>query len=267
VKLVRHGLPSSIAIETSVDDDSPPVLGNASRLHQVVLNLCTNAADAVGSSNGRIDVRLRHEAAGAADEASPSGWVVLEVEDDGSRVNAGSGLGLSVVHGIVKSHGGRIAFESEAGKGTTVTVRLPAAAVSEASQTASIRRLPQRLRVLVVEDKDLVASVTRSILEAYGHSVTSVTDPYQALKELRRAPGNYDVVVTDYSMPGLTGLDLVDAVKDAAPGVGIVLSSGYNLSDPEEDSGIVHLAKPFTTAQLASTVMRAKTLGGAGQED
>ena len=107
----------------------------------------------------------------------------------------------------------------------------------------------------------------RSILEAYGHSVMSVTDPYQALKELRRAPGNYDVVVTDYSMPGLTGLDLVDAVKDAAPGVGIVLSSGYNLSDPEEDSGIVHLAKPFTTAQLASTVMRAKTLGGAGQED
>jgi CheY-like chemotaxis protein len=215
------------------------------------------------------------------ESSAPEGWVVLEVRDDGRGVNAairervfepffttkqpggGPGLGLSVVHRIVTGHQGRITFDSEPGRGTTVTVRFPATSVAEAADRVDVRPLRRALRILVVDDEAAVAGVTGSILEAYGHAVTSITDPYLALKELRHEPGRYDVVVTDYSMPGLTGLDLVDAVREISPGTGVVLSSGYNLSDREEGSGVVHLSKPFTTAQLAETVQRAKAMAGS----
>jgi CheY-like chemotaxis protein len=283
-KLVRTGLPQSIAVETVADDDCPPVLGDASRLHQVVVNLCTNAAHAIGTSRGRIQVRLRHRDAGNPDDP-PLGWVVLEVEDDGPGVSAavqervfepffttkgpgeGPGLGLSVVHGIVTSHEGHVVFESGPGAGTCVTVHFPATARTRSLEGAPVSPFRRSLEILVVDDEEAVAGVTRSILEAYGHRVTAINDPYRALKELRRRPSHFDVVLTDYSMPGLTGLDLVDAVKDVAPRAGIVLSSGYNLADRQLSRGVVHLSKPFTTAQLADTVWRAKALAGSGEGD
>ena len=282
-KLIRTGLPPSIAIDTSVDEDCPPILGDASRLHQVVMNLCTNAAQAIGSESGRLEVRLRFEE-GDSNESLPLGCVVLEVEDDGPGVSTaveqrvfepffttkgpgeGPGLGLSVVHGIVTGHDGRISFDSSPGKGATVTMRFPATARTRLEERAPRSSISRPLRVMVVDDEEAVAGVTRSILEAYGHTVTAITDPYQALKELRGNPTAYDVVVTDYSMPGLTGLDMVDAVRDVAPRAGIVLSSGYNLSDRRLSKGVVHLAKPFTTAQLADTVWRAKAMAGTGTE-
>lgn len=283
-KLIRTGLPPSIAVDTAVDDECPPVFGDASRLHQLVMNLCTNAAQAIGSDSGRIQIRLRHEDGDSVDEA-PLGWVVMEVEDDGPGVSAAiservfepffttkapaeaPGLGLSVVHGIVSSHQGRITFDSRPGEGTNVVMRFPATARVRLDDESPLRLARRSLRILVVDDEEAVAGVTTSILETYGHEVTSVTDPYGALKELRSRPGRYDVVLTDYSMPGLTGLDLVDAVRDIAPNVGIVLSSGYHLADRQLSRGVVHLAKPFTTAQLVATVQRAKSLAGTLRGD
>jgi two-component system cell cycle sensor histidine kinase/response regulator CckA len=250
------------------------------------MNLCTNAAQAIGSEPGRIQIRLRHEDGGSPDDP-PLGWVVMEVEDDGPGVSAAiservfepffttkapaeaPGLGLSVVHGIVSSHDGRIAFDSHPGAGTNVVMHFPATAGARLEDDASPVRLSSRrsLRILVVDDEEAVAGVTTSILETYGHEVTAVTDPYGALRELRSRPGHYDVVLTDYSMPGLSGLDLVDAVRDVAPHVGIVLSSGYSLADRQLSRGVVHLAKPFTTAQLAATVQRAKSLAGTSVDD
>jgi CheY-like chemotaxis protein len=276
--LIRTGLPPSIAINTRLDEDCPPVLGDASRLHQLVMNLSTNAAQAIGSASGRIDIQLRHEESDPLDDA-PLGWVVMEVEDDGTGVSEATsdmgleplfttearteapGPGLSVVHGIVGSHHGRITFDSRPGAGTRVIVHLPATARARLGDDDSPRRLPRRsLRILVVDDEEAVAGVTASILETYGHEVTAVTDPYGALSELRNRPNYFDVVLTDYSMPGLTGLDLVDAVRAVAPHAGIVLSSGYSLADRQLSKGVVHLAKPFTTAQLVATVQRAKAL-------
>ncbi len=279
VKLVRTGLPPSIEMATEVAEDSPPVLGDASRLHQVVLNLCTNAAQAIGQEKGRIEVRLSHEADDPSGD-SPLGWVIMEVQDNGPGViepirkrvfepffttnppGEGPGLGLSVVHGIVTSHGGSVTFDSEPGLGTVVRMRFPATSRVRLHERPPQKSLRRSLSVLVVDDEEAVAEVTRSILEAYGHSVTSVTDPYMALKELRDRPRHFDVILTDYSMPGLTGLDLVDAIRDLAPGAGVVLSSGYNLTDRHLNDGVIHLAKPFTTAQLADTVLRAKAMVG-----
>ena len=171
------------------------------------------------------------------------------------------------MHGIVSGHDGQIAFESEPGEGSVVVMRFPATARARLEGDASPLRIPRRaLRILVVDDEEAVAGVTSSILETYGHVVTAVTDPYAALNELRGRPLEYDVVLTDYSMPGLTGLDLVDAVRDVAPHVGIVLSSGYNLADRQLSKGVVHLAKPFTTAQLVATVQRANALARTAPE-
>ena len=285
-RLIRTGLPSTIAVDTTLDDDCPPVLGDANRLHQVVLNLCTNAAQAIGPLSGRIEVRLSHEPPEAPDAAEEGsrGWVVIEVEDDGPGLSRAlqarvfepffttkatgesPGLGLSVVHGIVAGHDGTLDFDSEPGVGTCVTVRLPATAPARLGGGRRPGSGRRRLRVLVVDHDSAVAGVTRSSLEAYGHEVTEIVDPYMALKELRSDPSRYDVVVTDDTMPGLTGLDMVDAVKDVAPGAGVVLSSGYILDDHKLTTGVVHLSKPFTPAQLADTVVRAKALVGAGKE-
>jgi len=261
-KLLRTGLRPAIAVDSTVDDDCPPMLGDASRLHQLVMNLCTNAAQAMGSGPGRIQIRLRHEPGAPQDR--PLGWIVMEVEDDRPQTEAsaeGGREGLSVVHGIVRGHEGDIALERLPSGGMHVVMRFPATAPARLEDEASqVRILRRPLRVLVVDDEQAVAGVITSILETYGHVVTAVTDPYGALNELRTGPHQYDVVLTDYSMPGLTGLDLVDAVREVAPHVGIVLSSGYNLADRELSKGVVHLAKPFTTAQLAATVQRANTL-------
>jgi len=188
----------------------------------------------------------------------------MEVEDDRPQTEPsaeGGREGLSVVHGIVRGHEGDITLERLPSGGTHVVMRFPATAPARLEDEVSqVRILRRPLRILVVDDEQAVAGVITSILETYGHVVTAVTDPYGALNELRTGPHQYDVVLTDYSMPGLTGLDLVDAVREVAPHVGIVLSSGYNLADRELSKGVVHLAKPFTTAQLAATVQRANTL-------
>jgi len=282
--LIRTGLPSSIAIDTTLDDDCPPVFGEASRLHQLVVNLCTNAAQAIGSASGRIQIRLRPEEGDSSGDPL-LGWVVLEVEDDARRVSAAideglfapfatteapeeaPALGLSVVHGIVTSHEGRITIDSDPGAGTKVIMHFPATARDRMEDHASPLRLPRRsLRILVVDDEEAVAGVASSILTTYGHEVTATTDPFGALKELRGRPDYFDVVLADYSMPGLTGLDLVDAIRDVAPHAGIVLSSGYSLADRQLTRGVVHLAKPFTTGQLVATVQRANALARTSRD-
>ncbi len=269
--LLRPGLSHRITLEPLVQE-CPPIVGDPSRIHQVVMNLCTNAAQAIGGDDGHIRIRLGHDPE-VDPEAAPRGWVVLTVEDDGAGVDEalahrvfdpffttkptgeGTGLGLSVVHGIVMGHGGRVTLDSTPGVGTRVEVRLPAADAPSAPGRTRVRSAVGLLAVLVVDDQPAVASATGDMLEASGHRVTTVGRAADALR-LLDDPGGFDVVVTDYAMPDMSGVELVQAVRDRAPHVGVVLSSGFS-HDASVAGYCVQLRKPFTAAQLTAAIGEA----------
>lgn len=273
--LVRSGLPKTIRIETSLQD-CPPVLGDAGRIHQVIMNVCTNAAQAIEAGRGNLHVSLTHDSDGDAE--APLGWVEVVVEDDGSGIvpeamdrifepfyttkepGEGTGLGLSVAHGIVLAHGGRIAVESRPGVGTKVVVQLPASAQSLPSSRAPMETSTHPLRVLVLDDRPDVAAITSRLLESRGHTVTSFTDPDDARAELRdggNGDAQFDVLVTDYSMDGITGLELMDELREVAPQLGVVISTGYSLVADGSDERFIKLQKPFNAEELASSIRQA----------
>jgi signal transduction histidine kinase len=278
VTLVRAGIPTTVGIDLYIDDECPPVLGDPSRIHQVVINLCTNAAQAIGAARGRVDIRLRHRQDGN-DTDGGQGWVELEIEDDGPGMDSstidrvfepffttksqgeGTGLGLSMVHGIVMSHSGSVTVESEPGVGTTVTVRLP---VTDLRMTPGETEPTHRggaLRVMVVDDETVVAEVTKKMLEAIGHEVEAFSDPVLAHEALKARPVAFDLLVTDYTMPGLTGAELARAACEFIPRMRVIVMSGYNLGAGTTGDDFVYLAKPFSAAQLAAAVDEAVTIG------
>jgi CheY-like chemotaxis protein len=262
-----------VRIETEIDDDCPPILGDPSRIHQVLMNLCANAAQAIGSAHGRMGVRLAFDP--RPDANAPHGWVLLEVSDDGHGIapdtlarvfdpffttksaGEGTGLGLSIVHGIVSSHGGRVYIESESDSGTVVTVRIPATDRAVESPVAPNGAPVQPLRVLVVDDEAVVADVTHRMLEASGHSVVSHTDPASALEAIRAGTSDFDLLLTDYTMHGMTGLELARAAQDLNRDLPVVVMSGFRLRSVDPGRRFIHLAKPFTSDELTATLRLA----------
>ncbi|MDH3207523.1 MAG: ATP-binding protein [Gemmatimonadota bacterium] len=284
--LIRPGLPTTLRIETSIDDACPPILGDPSRIHQVLMNLSSNAAQAIGSAHGSISISLRHD--DCADPlAAPKGWVVLEVTDDGPGVapkvldrvfepffttrtaSGGTGLGLSVVHGIVTSYGGQVTIASPAGQGARVTVRIPATDGVSSTGVADDCTPSTSLRVLVVDDEEAVAEVTHLMLQSGGHAAVSETDPAAALERIKAAEGRFDVLLTDYTMPGMTGLELARAALSCDPRLRVVIMSGFRLGSTDPGHGLVHLPKPFTSDELMATLglaMRSDSDQGSGAD-
>lgn len=272
LKLLRPGLPGTIEIESDLDD-CPPVLGDSGRIHQVVMNVCTNAAQAMESGRGRLRVTLRHEPVN--EEDAPLGWMKLVVTDDGTGIAAtsldrifepfyttkepgsGTGLGLSVVHGIVASHNGRIEVESQPGAGSAFTIRLPISDRGGTPPPSAPRTGTETLRVLVVDDRVDVAAVTHRLLESRGHAVVSVTDPAEARRVLDESRDGWDVLVTDYNMKGTTGYELMADLRALAPGLGVVVSSGHGTTYGYRQDDHVRIQKPFSADELSAAVQQA----------
>jgi PAS domain S-box-containing protein len=252
VKLLRASFPASVAIETSLVDDAPAVRIDPVQLDQVLLNLAINARDAL-ESGGRIDVVVRrtseHDAVCASCRATFDGdFVELCVGDNGpgvppavrermfepffttKEVGRGSGMGLSTVHGIVHEHGGHVIVES--GPGARFRVLLPS--LGEAARDVvppagphGVPRAKLAGRVVVVEDEASVASFMRDLLEHWGLDVETFERPAGALERLAAAPGSVDALITDQTMPGMTGLELAAALKCSHPGLPVLLYTGY----------------------------------------
>ncbi len=287
VQLLRATLPAVARLECRAAPQPLPVLCDAMHLQQVLMNLCTNAWQALRGSSGRIEVGVaeaRFEPGGPRPAGASTGpHAHVWVSDDGCGMDAaalarifepfyttkpvdqGTGLGLSVVHGIVTAHGGAIEVESEPGRGSTFHLYFPLVAAAEDGQPAeagdsAAAPLGQGEHVLYVDDDELMVLTVRMLLERGGWRVTTHGDGAAALAAVRATPRAFDLVVTDYNMPGCTGLELARDLLALRPDLPVVISSGF-ISDELRGRarelgvrGLLH--KENTVEELASLVRR-----------
>jgi PAS domain S-box-containing protein len=287
VKLLRSTMPATLELRTDLDSDTPAVLMDPVQVEQVLLNLCINARDAVAGS-GRVAVSVRVEEVAhtcASCRQSVRGrFVALSVRDTGpgiapqimdrmfepfystKEVGKGSGMGLAMVHGIVHEHGGHILVDSSPGEGAGFTVLLAALPQEQAQATAVVRgragsrraRATLEGRVLVVEDERTVGEFMSELLESWGLQVTVQNSPLQARDLFLRDPTGFDLVVTDQTMPRLTGLQLARELVEVRPQLPVILYTGYSENLGEEElqrCGVrVLVKKPVEPAELYAAV-------------
>lgn len=256
--LLRSSLPATLDLVTELDADAPPAMLDPVQAEQVLLNLCINARDATAGS-GTVRVAVRGVAAAGGMCAScrqrvHGDFVELGVADDGpgitpavmermfepffttKEVGKGSGMGLSTVHGIVHEHGGHVLVESETGCGAVFRVLFPAlergtaeAGADAAGAVSRAGRVPLlRGQVLVVDDEAMVAEFMRDLLESWGLRVTVAANGAQARDLCAREPRRFDAVITDQTMPRITGLELARELKAASPDLPVILYTGYS---------------------------------------
>jgi PAS domain S-box-containing protein len=284
LKLLRSSLPSSIELHQDIDSNCGSVLADPTSVHQVLINLCTNAKQALIGSSGSLSVRL-----GEVDDESASmpalpetmrgqRWVVLTVSDTGcgmddqvrerifdpffttKKQGQGTGLGLSVVHGIVKSHGGEILVESEPGRGTNFHVLFPLVNAEEQVQEYDCTQevVGGTERILLVDDEPFLVDLMGRSLRLLGYQVESFTDSAAALAWLKEHDGDIDLVITDMTMPGITGAQLAEAVLARNPAMPIILCTGYSEemdAQKARELGISRfVAKPVDNRELALTI-------------
>ncbi len=285
IPLLRAMLPASIDIRTECEASTPPVLADAAQMQQVLMNLCTNAAQALGSRPGRIEIALcgvQLDARGSEPLADlPAGaYVRVSVTDDGVGMSRetldrifdpffttrdpgeGSGLGLSVAHGIARAHDGGIVACSRPGLGSTFHLYLPvwegAGAVAEPEHPPAPG---QGERVLLVDDEDALIAVASLLLKRMGYAVTAFTDPVAALAEIRRDAGEIRLVVSDLTMPEINGVELAREVQRMRPGLPVLLTTGYtgelDHSTFGADGIVGVIQKPYGTSALARAVRDA----------
>ncbi|MGM0453811.1 MAG: cache domain-containing protein [Thermodesulfobacteriota bacterium] len=283
LKLLRSTTPASIEFNEHISDDLHRILADGTQIHQVLLNLCSNATSAMAEDGGVVSVRVENVLLHKNDipahvNLMPGEHVKLTVSDTGpgiapenlerifdpyfttKPVDKGSGLGLSVVQGIIASHGGDIRVSSRIGEGTVLEVFLPITE-SRAEDTApkTDRDLPTGShRILFVDDEIQIVKLNQSRLRRLGYSVQGTSDPLEALDLVGQAPGDYDLLITDMSMPNMTGDRLARKIMKIRPDIKIILCSGYSEKISEhsaESIGIAkYIEKPFDEQTLALAV-------------
>jgi len=285
LQLLRSTLPAMIEMRSSYSVDLPNVSADSTQIHQVVMNLITNAAHAIGEGPGYVSVsiesiQLAPESSAAAGNLPPGRYVCLSVSDTGvgmgpetidrifdpffttKPAGQGTGLGLSVVHGIVRGLGGGITVHSAPMEGTLFRVYFP---VAEHRQTEAmpVRHDPspgRGQRVMYIDDEDALVFLAKRTLERLGYHVSGFNDPSLALEAFRNDPGAFDVIVTDQSMPGMSGLHLSEAMLRIRADVPIVMTSGYVRASDRETAlriGVRHLIpKPNTIDELGHALVR-----------
>ncbi len=286
-QIVRETFPRNIFIETQIADGIWPVIGNVTQLHQVLLNLCLNARDAM-LEGGTITITAKNlmvddHYAAMTPGVKTGAHILLTVQDTGSGIPAsiidkifdpffttkapghGTGLGLSTVIGIIRSHHGAINLQSDPGRGTTFKILLPAAPNETADTVSTTASKPPRGNgetILVVDDEPGIRKISRSILERSGYQVVLASDGAEAMAMFVQNVQTIKLVLTDVMMPYMDGIALVRALKRTRADIRIIVSSGHSMNDLENMKtgelramGIHHfLAKPYNADALLRLV-------------
>ena len=282
IKLIRSSLPATIEIRTSIETKEDTVLADPTQIHQVLMNLASNAGHAMREKGGVLDLVLTDagddiEEVAALLNLPPGSYLELTVSDTGIGMPSsvaemafdpyfttkikgeGTGLGLSVVHGIMKKIGGAITVRSTPGRGTSFRMFLPKV-MDRATENAELSQeiITGRENILLVDDEAELAKMTREMLEDIGYTVTVRTSGLEALEVFRRDADLFDLVITDQTMPQITGIELANALLRIRPDVRIILCSGYRdqrLEEQIEDSGISEfLMKPITLSGISKKI-------------
>jgi PAS domain S-box-containing protein len=294
-RLLRSTLPAGIGLNVSCEPDAPQVLADATQIEQVLLNLCGNAWQAIAADKqgAMIEVLLRpHEqTAGGAPEAGfetvagemrAGRYACITVRDNGSGmdketlarmfepffttkpVGKGTGLGLAVVHSIAQDHGASIQIRSAPGEGSTFRICLPAAPASASAIPATVPMIaPKHGRgehILYVDDDEAIVLLMTRLLERQGYRVSGFTDAQAALAAVRADPAQFDLVVTDYNMPGMSGLQVARALKEIRADMPVAMASGYLTDELRQEAPLAGVSeliyKPNTVEDLCAAVAR-----------
>lgn len=281
LKLLRASIPATIDIRSDLRSDRL-VMADPSQMHQIVMNLCANGSHAMQPEGGVLEVTLKTveltvEHADTLPDTKPGAHIELTVSDTGQGIEPGildrifdpffttkkqgegTGLGLSMVHGIVSEHGGQILVRSNVGRGTTFTVYLPVLERPGKCRIETDRELPTgNERILLVDDEPSLAKMAATMLQRLNYQVTHLTSGIEALAYFSDNPACYDLVITDLTMPFLPGHKLAAKLKDIRPEIPVIICTGYNdriSEDLLQTIGIQSLLiKPIEKSQLAATV-------------
>ncbi len=288
LKLLRASLPSTIEINRVIDCEAM-VMGDATQIHQIIMNLCTNAGHAMGDKGGTLDVALTARMLDAKTKArfpklKQGPFLELTVKDTGHGMTEavikrkfepffttkqrgeGTGMGLAVVHGIVQNHGGAIDAWNRPSGGACFKVLLPAVerrAEPERNEEGVLPRGSER--ILFVDDEQQLADIGKEMLESLGYTVTSETDSRAALSLFERHPEDFDLIITDMTMPGLTGDVLAERCMSLRPAVRCILCTGYSSKITKEaalEKGLsAFLVKPLNMRTIAGTIRKVLATG------
>ena len=282
LRMVRATLPTTIEIQSIVDMDSAVVFADSTQIQQVIMNLCANAEQAMRGQGGILSLsvtstEVTDNSIQEFPELKPGTYVQLKIQDSGQGMSSevlerifepffttkslgeGTGLGLAVVHGIIVGHGGHIHTSSVVGQGTTFTILLPRLDVVLPEKSANVMDWPQgNGKVLFVDDEDVLARWGEQVLTHLGYTVIAKTNPHEALELLRKQPYQFDVVVTDQTMPTMSGETFAMALREIRRDIPIVLCTGFSHTMSEEKASQLglrgFLMKPVNGAVLAKTL-------------
>ena len=281
-KLARSTISSYIDIQTDIQDDCDPVLADPTNMHQVAMNLVTNAYQAIGESKGRITIALKQQTMEIADVSdtilAPGQYILLTVSDTGHGIppemiskvfdpyfttktkEKGTGLGLALAYGIVREHGGDIRASSSIGKGAAFTVYLPVLEHGDAAEVLNPdATYPTGTeRILLVDDEEAVVRMEAHMLERLGYVVTRTTSCLEALQIFTANPQGFDLVITDMAMPDMTGEQVARQLMKIRPGIPVILCTGFSetmtVAKALETGFKGFLTKPIARSDLAVMV-------------
>ncbi|MCF6248167.1 MAG: response regulator [Desulfobacula sp.] len=284
LKLIRSSVPSNIEIRDNIPETCEPILADVTQIHQVLINLCTNAAHAMTEAGGILEVTLcklvlDERSSESFKDLAYGDYLELTVKDTGSGIDSkicgkifdpyfttkevgkGTGMGLAVVHGIVKNHHGEIYLNSESGKGTSFTIVFPIVTEKPRHETEEIlieMALPRKGTILFVDDEATLVDLAKQILEKFGYKVKAMTDPVEALRKFKTNPDYFDLVISDMTMPQMSGVMLSEKLRKIRSDIPIIICTGHSALIDEEKAKEIGISayamKPITMVELVKLI-------------